>query len=148
MMKQASAAGPDKTCSTLIPRPRSPLSSHGQSNMPVSLSNFHRGAKKRSRHGQEDSTGNDRSSKRISLVDSRGEPRDDSQGLACPFYKADHRRFEAKNSCARHSWPSIPRLKYVSKSPTSPPPHTHSLPNLSVLMVQRTSLPMPCDYVL
>lgn len=39
-----------------------------------------------------------------------------TRGLACPFLKAfpDTPQWNLNGTCTRHSWPTIPRLKYIS----------------------------------
>lgn len=92
----------------MAPRPQPLLQFHGHPNLP---SDTHNKPKKRTRDPTEDSTGIDYSNKRLSLMDPSIEPSYDPRGFACPFRKAIHRKFDLKDSCARRSWPSIPRLK-------------------------------------
>lgn len=114
LRNQDSVSSHARTWGVLAPRPRSVLELHGQPTMPIDT---HKKPKKRTRDQMEDKTGNDHSNKRLGLMGPRSEPSYDSRGFACPFFKANHRKFDLKDSCARRSWPSIPRLKCVSPTP-------------------------------
>lgn len=98
----------------LAPRHQPLLEFHGHPNLP---SDTHNKPKKRTRNLTEDNTGIDYSNKRLSLMDPSIEPSYDPRGFACPYRKANHRKFDLKDSCARRSWPSIPRLKCVVIKP-------------------------------
>lgn len=50
--------------------------------------------------------------KRSSSLDTRSDSR-----FACPFMKANPRKMQGNDICARTTWPTIPRLKYIFLEP-------------------------------
>lgn len=86
---------------------------------------LHQVLAKRATYGAQDSNEHREASElRSKSVDSSSNAR-----LACPFFKADRRTFEANAICARTTWRTIPRLKYVLRftPPSRPVLHRHFL---------------------